>query len=422
MSDITVTLNFDYSVDTNFNSPTFPFTPNGVNALDVNNVDSMSDYFKTCGWFSIWGKELDGVDTTKLGGTAFSGNDESWLYLRKSVEWQPIGHGGTSVASSTDPVIKSIEAKATLKKGSNRPSSPIVISMVIDGTSFAFLLHKTTSPQTSQLLGSITDKSQFSMKNVHVPFPANATWITHPSYQKGRKVSTLALAYNNVNIKIDIQTSNQLAIGWMAVQNPAGGSIVAPLDAQMQITASPIAQNTGLLDDIRRSYPNTAIAKLLEWAESANYITFDPPMMSTRTYQNRYSSNKSYAPSAPFGDSIENTANAKAVDTFVKPEGFELPDLPIGVMWKANLRGVIILERGGDLVWAHEVFDLFQMVQDSAAMNRTLQVENNKRKHDEIVSMIENLDIQIERVRSLLTYQEEVGNSIALQSRIFGEV
>jgi len=46
MSDVIVTLNFDYSNDTNFNLPTFPFTRNGVNALDVNNVDAMSDYFK----------------------------------------------------------------------------------------------------------------------------------------------------------------------------------------------------------------------------------------------------------------------------------------------------------------------------------------------------------------------------------------
>lgn len=415
MSDIVVTLNFDYQNDTNFNLPPFPFTPQGVNALDVNNVDAMQDYFKTCGWFSIWGKELDGVDTTKPGGAAFSGNDESWLYMRKSAEWQPIGHGGTSVASSTDPVIKSIEAKATLKKGSNRPNSPIVISMVIDGTSFAFLLHKTSSPMTSTLLGSIADKSQFVMKNVHVPFPANATWITHPQYQKGRKVSTLSIAYNNVNIKIDIQTSKNLAIGWMAVQNPAGGSIVAPLDAQLQIAASPIAKNTGLLDDMQRSYPNTAIAKLLEWGEAAGFITFDPPMMSTRTYQNKYSSNR-------FGASVEDTASAKAVDTFVKPDGFELPDLPNGVTWKANLRGVIILERAGDLVWAHEVWDLFQMVQDSAAMNRTLQIEGSERKRDELLSRIEELDTQVERVRALLAYQEEVGNSIALQSRIFGEV
>lgn len=414
MSDVVITLNFDYLVDNNFNLPPFPFTPHGVTALDVNNVDAMHDHLKTCGWFSIWGKELDGVDTTKPGGAAFSGNDESWLYLRKSANW--ITKTGVG---NNEPLIGDIEAKATLKKGSNRPNSPIVISMVIDGTSFAFTLHKVGNLSPANLLGSVAHTSQFSMKNVHVPFPANATWITHPSYQKGRKVSTLALAYNNANVKIDIQTSNQLAIGWMAVQNPAGGSIVAPLDAQAQLMASPIVGNAALIDDMKRSYPNTAIAKLLEWGESAGYITFDSPMMSTRTHQNRYSSKFS---STKFGEDIENTANAKAVDTFVKPEGIELPDLPSGVTWKANLRGVIIMERNGDLIWVHEAYDLFQMVQDSAAMNRTLQVESNERKRNELVSMIERLDEQIERVRALLAYQEEVGNSIALQSRIFGEV
>ena len=404
MSDVTIQLSFDYSSDTNFNLPPFPFTPQGVNALGVNDVDAMSDYFKTCGWFSIWGKELDGVDTTKPGGAAFSGNDESWLYLRKFGTWIQ-----TAEICSGEPAIKSIEAKATLKKGSNRPNSPIVISMVIDGTSFAFTLHKTGSAQTSALLGNIADKSQFSMKNVHVPFPANVTWITHPQYQKGRKVSTLALAYNNVNIKIDIQTSNQLAIGWMAVQNPVGGSLVAPLDGQTQLTPSPIWQNPGLIDDMKRSYPNTAIAKLLEWGVSAGYITFDPP------HSSKFSATK-------FGEDVENTSNAKAVDTFVKPEGFELPDLPAGVTWKANLRGVIILEKNGDLIWPHEAYDLFQMVQDSAALNRTLQIEGVERKRDELISMIENLDTQIERVRALLTYTESVGDSLSLQSRIFNEV
>lgn len=413
MSDVVITLNFDYSVDNNFNLPPFPFTPHGVTALDVNNADAMHDYFKTCGWFSIWGKELDGVDTTKPGGAAFTGNDESWLYMRKSIEWQHL-------VPTNEFVPYSIEAKATLKKG-YRPNSPIVVSMVIDGTSFAFTLHKVGTVSPAALLGSVAHTSQFSMKNVHVPFPANATWLAHPQYQKGRKVSTLSLVYNNVNVKIDIQTSNQLAIGWMAVQNPSGGSIVAPLDAQTQITASPIAQNIGLLDDMRRSYPNTAIAKLIEWGESAGFIAFDPPMMSTRTYQNRYSNSSKFS-AAKFGEDVENTANAKAVDTFVKPEGFELPDLPIGVTWKANLRGVIIMERNGDLIWPHEAWDLFQMVQDSAALNRTLQIEGNERKRNELISMIENLDTQIERVRALLTYTEEVGNSIALQSRIFGEV
>jgi hypothetical protein len=171
---------------------------------------------------------------------------------------------------------------------------------------------------------------------------------------------------------------------------------------------------------MHRSYPNTAIAKLLEWGEAAGFITFDPPMMSTRTYQKRYSSSPYSA--TKFGEDVENTAVAKAVETFVKPEGFELPDLPIGVTWKANLRGVIILEKGGQLLWAHEVYDLFQMIQDSAAMNRQLQIEGVERKRNELIGYIEKLDEQIERVRALLAYQEEVGNSIALQSRIFGEV
>jgi len=406
MSDISVKLSFDYSPDTNFSPPPFPYVPNGVNVLDINNVDAMQDYFKQCGWFSIWGKEIEGIDASKPGGSAFIGSDDSWLYMRKSVEWLPVGQ------IVPQPIVKSIEAKANLKKGSGA-NSPIVISMNLDGASFAFLLHKIGSgTNVMGLLGSNLFQSELGLKNARIPFPANATWITHPQYQKGRKVSSLAMAFNTVNVKIDIQTNQNLVIGWMAMQNPSGGSIVGPPSGGAVHNSMPI-------DEMRRSYPNTAIAKLVEWGVANNFIMFDPPMVSTRNYKKRYSQQQ---PNLFDSDNIESSTLSAALDTFVPPQELELPDLSRDVKWKLNIRGVVILEKDGQLLWPHEVFDLHQMVQDSESMGRQIAVSSNEYQKSEIEGYKDNLDKQIAKVRALFEYQAQVGESISLQSRIFGEV
>jgi hypothetical protein len=335
---------------------------------------------------------------------AFEGNDDSWLYFRKSIEWK------NDNPHVQEPKPLKITSKANLKKTA-KPQSPIVVSMTLNGTSICFSVHKTSSPMTRPLLTNETQKGTYSIKNANIPSPANATWTTHPQYQKGRKVSNLALAYNNVNVTIDVELSNNLAIGWIAVQNPAGGSVVGPFDSTVRSIPGGLP-----LDEMKRAYPNTSIAKLIEWAASQGYVTFDPPT-SASGFAKKYSSQ----PASLFSTNTEGTVNASS-HKFIAPEGFELPDLPPGgYSWDSNIRGVVILRIGDKYVWPHEVWRLDEMHRDVASIERSIAVESVERKRSELIAMKDSLDEQIDRVQALFSYEEEVGNGIALQARIFNQ-
>lgn len=265
MSDIKTTLSFDYQNDTNFNPPIPPYVPVGVDVLSPTNVDDMTNYFKSCGWIQAWGKELTGIDPSQLGGFAFVGD---FLFMRKAVEFSE------NEFYSGMQFVKQIEVKSSLKNGGNAVS-PVVIAMSIDGVKLAFLLHKTADPQTRILLGDPCQKSEFSLKNARVPFPANANWANHPRYQKGCKVSELSLAFNQTNIKIEIEVSESLSIGWLAIDKQGGSTITNMGHDAESINPTAFFAHSSMLDNMRTYQPNSAIAHMVTWGAEQGYITFD---------------------------------------------------------------------------------------------------------------------------------------------------
>jgi len=259
MSDIKINISFDYSGDTNFTPPVYPYVPVGVDVLSPSNIDDMTNYFKTCGWFHIWGKELTGIDATQAGGNAFLG--ENWLFMRKAVEFSE------SDFYTGIQFVRQIEVKSNLKNGGNAVS-PVVIAMSIDGVKLAFLLHKTADAQTQILLGDPCHRSEFSLTGARIPFPANANWANHPHYQKGCKVSTLSLAFNQVNVKIEIEVAE--SVSWIAIDDPNGGSKIGYLgDTEYAIP------DQFPVEAMRKMSPNSAMANLVSWGAGQGYIAFD---------------------------------------------------------------------------------------------------------------------------------------------------
>ena len=176
--------------------------------------------------------------------------------------------------------VRQIEVKSNLKNGGNAVS-PVVIAMSIDGVKLAFLLHKTADVQTKVLLGDPCHGSEFSLTGARIPFPANANWANHPHYQKGCKVSTLSLAFNQVNVKVEIEVVESLSIGWLAVDNPQGGSVVGTM-GNAPAFSSPVFVDRGnkaaldvLIANMEKCNPNNAIAAFLSWGAGQGYLTFD---------------------------------------------------------------------------------------------------------------------------------------------------
>lgn len=266
MSDIKIGLSFDYSHDVNFSPAPYPGVPHAVEILDPHNIDHMVNYFKTCGWFSVWGKELEGIDVNQVGGNAFLG--DNWLFMRKEVEFSE------NEFYSEHQFVRQIEAKTTLKNGGNAVS-PVVIAMNIDGVKVAILFHK-----HNQFIGGPCQTAEFVLKNAKIPFPANATWGTHPAYYKGCAVHNLALSTNQVDIKIEIGTSEKLDIGWLAVDDSSGGSFLKSFGGTFVMGAD-------IKKQLLASSPNTAIAKLVGYAFDNGNLSFGkaaelPPKKPTK--------------------------------------------------------------------------------------------------------------------------------------------
>lgn len=407
--DIEVKLTFDYKNDTGFVMPNYPYTPNGVMAIDFGQVQE-KDLFKEIGWFTVWGKELDDIDMTQQGGMAFVGNDESWLFFRKHIAVQD----ATSISGSG--TIESIIAHASLRNRGRK--NPVIVALVIDGMQICMLIQKNDS-QTEKMLGNRVKESSMKLAGASIPFPAIADWVKHPQYQKNKRVSNLSLAHHKANITIEVTVSKELSISWRAASNPMGGSFIMP-PKDVVLNSDPVTSEPDLLATLGAMYPNSAIAQLVAWGEDEGYIHFDPPSnIGARAYSRKYKTGWSDAKTD--GSDINTTTTVKASNSFVAPEELQLPKLPSGTTWKFNVRGVIIMEKQGNLLWPHEVYNLREMTEDLASLRRNLLVESNEKSKVELQNHISEGEAQVELVKKLFEYQKEIGDTLSLQARIFLE-
>jgi hypothetical protein len=421
MSDITINVKFDYSPDLGNTPPSYPFVAHGsnVNTIDVNDQQAMKDFSKSIGWFSLWGKDVDGIDTSQVGGNALLGD---WVFFRKKV--------GFNDVSSLHPVplINEIEAKGTVDK--SRQNSPIFVCVYVDGVQLAFIVHrnKPGDMDFQKLFGTNPKHNAvFGMKNALIPYPQNATWVNHPSYQKGKPVHNISLYKNKVNVMIDISVGSEFTLGWLAVNNSFGGSAVSPFDALDTPQSSPLF-DPQLNATIKNTYPTDALAKMLGWMQSMSYQTFDAPGIKGIKSRNRNSyatsTSSPYAnmPISPISSELVGNYNPNSsgeMPEFTPPDELVLPDLQGGAQWFTNVRGVLILKKNGQMLWPHEVFDLENMRKKLRTINNALETVMKASKKALVEEDKRILETQIERVEKLFEYQEQVGESIALNARIF---
>jgi hypothetical protein len=86
----------------------------------------------------------------------------------------------------------------------------------------------------------------------------------------------LSLAFNQVNVKIEIEVAESLSIGWLAVDNPQGGSIVTNMGKEAEsINPTAFFAHPSLMDSMRALTPNSAIAQMVSWGAGQGYIAFD---------------------------------------------------------------------------------------------------------------------------------------------------
>jgi hypothetical protein len=242
--DIQVKLDFDYSVDTQFTGYVAP--PGNVQIINVANE---KDILKQCGWFSGWGKELTGINAGSFGGAALEG---PWLFGR--------GHLTFGVHPMfSEQVPESLIVNFDLRsKKDFLNKRPVVIGITLNGTRMSFLVCK----------GRVDGANQLAVKleNVYLPFPANASWTSHPGYKKGKTVSNLASARNRVDVGVTLEVVDDLHVIAVVVEDGFGRCSVRVIDS--------VTIESWISDAMTScSNPNDAIVKFID-IQSTDLIDF----------------------------------------------------------------------------------------------------------------------------------------------------
>lgn len=357
MADIKVVLHFNYANDSSFSS----VPPVGtVNEIDPSN---QKEFFKNCGWYSGWGKELTGIDLSQNGGNALIGE---WMFARKTVRWT------THPLAPSALVVDEIEMHLdSLKIG----KSPMIVSFSLDSMRVAIAVVK-----TDPFVGPGTF-AQNVIKNASIPYPANGAWVTHPGFQKGRPVSAFSSAKNIVDVGVHCETDAGFEVSFIAIETSGDAAIFPPAASNPLLAGVASCKN-----------PYSVVAQAYDNGFHKGMIQFDMLVGAPMTKYPR----KSQSAATP----------VPARPKFVAPDEITLPDLPSGYTWALNARGVVLLEKNGDLFFPHEVFDLIQAEHDA-------QLSAEAGDHYP--------EGQVAKVRALFDYMESVGNGLALNYRVLRE-
>jgi len=357
MSDIKVLLKLDYSNDTAFSSVA-PFA-----AVTEINPAEQRLFFKECGWFSGWSKELTGIDLSQNGGNALLGE---WAFARKTVRF--CQHPLVPTAQVVDEIEMHVDSL-------NIGKSPMIVGFSIDTVRVAIAIVKTDPFSAPSVMGN-------KIQNASIPYLANGAWATHPSYQKGRPVCAFSPAKNTVGIDVNCETVAGFEISFMAFET-AGDAAVFSLN-----NPNPLLEGIAACKN-----PYSVVAQAYENGYKKAMIRFDAPMGAPMAKYPRKSQAKSQTQTAPS-------------PRFTAPDGLTMPNLPSGCKWAMNVRGIVLMEKGGELFFPHEIYDLIQMEHDAQ-----LAVDKG-----------DNFPMEdVANVRSLFEYMESVGNGIALNYRVLRE-
>lgn len=425
--DVVIRVDFDYSQDQDFvsnplaldnasfsNPLSKMFQANGSVASLIDIADEKT-IVKQGGWLGAWGKELTGLQPSQPGGSALLGE---WVFVRKHLSWQDHPLNGTlnvgqvgNVRFVPKDVVLNVDAKGLGNL------SPMVVSFSIDTFRVSMVLLKEDPYSPSSNSNVHIYKQNFT--NMVLPFPANADYVSMPNYSKTSPASDYAPLHNLVKLELKVETQQGFHISFIAIESKkklVQSQFTNPQDYLQQ-------DQVACQEIVNSSNANNAVVCYLKHAELNGLISYNSPMQSPTQIGNALGGIWGQVIQAGLGDDVDHTidkeeevstSDVQSALKFIPPKDLELPDLPKGMKWGVNLRGVILISNGKKLLWPHEVWDLVKMREDLAGLP----------VHDDLYELIEygtdygTLKAQIEKVTALMEYEKSVGNSIVLSAEV----
>lgn len=396
-NDIRLKLSFDYSKDTKFVVP--PASP----TLQEFNVSQTPTRTILNGWgfFSAWGKELEGCNQASPGGAGLEG---AWIFMNRDIQW---------TTHPEDPAAQVVSEINLLGQPPNdTPNSPIVVAFTLETVRYIVMLHKDNAValETTENLVGTAKTSKVTVKGTQIPYPAHANWKAVPGFSKGAMVPSAA--HNSADMLVELEVGSDLTIGVAIIDFKALGGFNNEVLLPLPLDQSLIFDD-GTLADMQAS--TSAFGAMVKWgaqASNLDLVRFDPqPVKQRRKYPGSGIEIGTDDPAVPLFDTSKPVI-------FEAPEGLDLPDPPEQYRFALNLRGILFLEEigvEGVPLWPYEVFDLCEFDKDIEKWEKgALKAGTTSRQLD-------YLRTQRQQIVDMFKYMEEVGYGIATSSKAFGE-
>jgi len=393
-ASIRLKLSFDYSRDTNFVKP--PINPDG---LVEYRLEENLEIQKNCGWFSMWGKEIEKFNPAAPGGSGFVGQ---WTHIRRKFEWT------THPEDASCSVVSEIETSTHLPNGTQ--NSPAILAFTLETVRYVVMLHKldAIALETTEKLVGDNKQSSVTVKGLRMPFPPNAAWKNLDGFARGRP--TPANARNICDVMITLEVGSDLAIGVTVLDAKPVGAFQTEVLCPKPPHETLLYDENLLADMAQMQSPFGAIVKLGAEGENNKLLTCDPQVrMQTDTAPPR-------APAVDFATPPFVPPKGHSKVTFEPPPDLDLPQPPDGYEFALNIRGLLFMQKLGEEgvpLWPHEVFDVDKLHEK---IDRLLSQQDPSLAAREL----ERLERQRDRVLAMFDYMEQVALGLANTSRMFG--
>lgn len=341
---------------------------------------------KMGGWFTAWGKDLDGFNKSLDNVNAFLGD---WVIVKKVIHTEKMHTPAGDIV-----VASAIQVDFFLDE--SRAISPVVLGFNIDGVRGAFMILRRSDVRTVVNIPTAPNKVHCGRIGVEIPVPVNATWSTDASFKKYKPIHKMRPQFStSAEVDVTVQCNQSYAIGYSVIDAKTGGMNwffePYPMEQSPMYYGEDITNLRAYVSQADNAF--SAMVALLKHPISINEIVFDGKQKSTLSFATHV------------GSASLPTYSA----TFTPPEDLDLPEPPRGYTWALNIRGVLFLaDTSGEPKWPYEVFDYNQLESEFA------QVEIGTPLYEEMMN-------RMVKVAALMDYMARVGSSITMTSKVFGK-
>jgi hypothetical protein len=404
----TIHINFDYSQNTDFVLPDWPYFPKGARPYDASNIsfDDMREGFnKMIG--SHWGRVVEGLDMTQQGAMQIQG-DPLWGKVMPEVYSEMFPSPKVADGQARFWRVRTLEVRYFDNARTEFRNAPILIGGNIGSFRFGVLLvpmHQIRAMPVEKYHAAfgdyVTHQFNVPVKRIKIPFPFYTRGVKYEDYQ----------CFDKVDFAIHFEISAEYAVTYMVFNRERNAESILQV-SNLAHTALTLTGYGKVVSSSGSLY--SLLAKHMEHAAKNGLLSFGSLVTGEGEEYSVHTARNRELLVATFEGAKTTLAGQERfdeVDTQVMPVPAGLEELPVlerGYFYIGDLQGVLYVtdKNRQRVLMPYQLFDLVKL-----RGNLAIAKESKNSSNADLVAALER---NIQLIEALFQHQAAILHGTAM--------